>query len=59
VTIDIDKLTIGELKQIASLAAQLGLTVPTTNAPQTAHPFIGKYAICRCYAVASREGGVD
>lgn len=51
---DIDKLTIGELKQIASLAAQLGLTVPTTNAQP--HPFVGKYVLCRCYSAGVHAG---
>lgn len=54
---DIDKLTIGELKQIAALAAQLGLTAPTTAAPPpTAHPFVGKYCLCRCQSAGVHAG---
>lgn len=54
-TINIDELTIGELRQIASLAAQLGLTVPT-NSAKSAHPFTGKYVICRCYSAGVHAG---
>lgn len=51
---DIDSLTIGELKQIVSLAAQLRLT--DSPAPQNPHPFIGKYVICRCYSAGVHAG---
>lgn len=54
-SIDIDKLTIGELKQLVSLAAQMGLT-GVANAPQTPHPFIGKYVICRCHSAGVHAG---
>ena len=61
--IDIDKLTIGDLKEIANLTAQLGLL---SSAPASAvalealapapHPFVGKYVICRCSAAGVHAG---
>ena len=48
---NIDSLTIGELKQIKTL---LLLDVASaTNAP---HPFVGRYVLCRCYAAGVHTG---
>lgn len=47
---DIDSLTIGQLKQIKALLAQ---DAPMTNAP---HPFVGRYVLCRCYSAGVHTG---
>lgn len=47
---NIDNLTIGELKQIKSLLAQ---DAPATNAQ---HPFVGRYVLCRCYSAGVHTG---
>ena len=47
----IDNLTYGELKQIAALFANAA-------AAPSAHPFIGKYVIARCYAAGVHAGEV-
>ncbi len=50
---NIDNLTLGELKQIAQLM---------NNQPQTQqatqHPFVGKYVIARCYSAGVHAGEV-
>ena len=45
---NIDNLTFGELKQIAALFS--------AQQKQEAHPFIGKYVICRCYSAGVHAG---
>ena len=50
---NIDNLTLGEIKQIAAL---LGSTVAPSN--PVPHPFIGKYVIARCYAAGVHSGEV-
>lgn len=52
---NIDNLTFGELKQIASMFAATQSAAPKTNA---AHPFVGKYVIARCYAAGVHAGTV-
>lgn len=47
---NIDNLTYGELKQIAALFQA------TNSAPTAAHPFVGKYVICRCYSAGVHAG---
>lgn len=49
---NIDQLTFGELKQIAAMF-QATSSVPTSSA---AHPFVGKYVICRCYSAGVHAG---
>ena len=47
---NIDSLTFGELKQIAAMFL-------ASNATSTAaHPFVGKYVICRCYSAGVHAG---
>lgn len=46
---NIDSLTIGELKQLSAL-----LNGGKTDAAP--HPFVGKYVICRCYAAGVHAG---
>jgi len=53
--VNIDDLTIGDVKKIAALAAQLGLT-SADKAADTPHPFVGKYVICRCYSAGVHAG---
>ncbi len=57
-TIDVDTLTLGELKQIAQLAALFGYAAQSAPvaAQQTPHPFVGKYVICRCYSAGVHAG---
>lgn len=50
-TMNIDNLTFGELKQIAAMFSG-------QQAPQTPHPFVGKYVIARCYAAGVHAGEV-
>lgn len=52
---NIDNLTFGELKQIASMFAATQSAAPKTNA---AHPFVGKYVIARCYVAGVHAGTV-
>ena len=51
---NIDNLTLGELKQIAAMMNSQ-LPQPTQR---TEHPFIGKYVIARCYAAGVHAGTV-
>lgn len=46
---NIDSLTYGELKQIAAM-------FQAAQQPQTTHPFVGRYVICRCYAAGVHAG---
>jgi hypothetical protein len=50
---DIDNFTIGDLKQIAIIAAKLGIGDAQAAPP---HPFIGRYVICRCYSAGVHAG---
>jgi len=47
---NIDSLTFGELKQIAAMFQA------TRAAPASAHPFVGKYVIVRCYSAGVHAG---
>ncbi len=51
---DIDSLTLGELKQIKKLLADDSVVraVSETNA----HPFVGAYVLCRCYSAGVHAG---
>lgn len=53
-TIDIDKLTLGEIKEIAALLPSV-TSAPAVVAEQK-HPFTGKYVICRCYSAGVHAG---
>ena len=53
---NIDELTLGQLKQIAALVNSQ-VAQPTTQAP-SAHPFVGKYVIARCYSAGVHSGTV-
>lgn len=55
-TIDIDKLTLGEIKQIAALLPNISSNKAQAKAPDAAHPFVGKYVICRCYSAGVHAG---
>lgn len=46
---NIDNLTFGELKQIAAMFG-------AKTAEPAAHPFVGKYVICRCYSAGVHAG---
>lgn len=52
---NIDNLTFGELKAIASMFAATQSAAPKTVAE---HPFVGKYVIARCYAAGVHAGTV-
>ena len=49
---NIDNMTYGELKQIASLFGAVN------NTAATPHPFVGKYVIARCYSAGVHAGEV-
>ncbi len=52
---NIDDMTLGDIKKIAALAAGLGIT--QTAAPTSkAHPFVGRYVICRTYGAGVHAG---
>lgn len=51
--INLDDLTIGQLKQLVNLAAQMGLTSPTSP---TKHPYVGRYCIFRCHSAGVHAG---
>ena len=53
---DIEKLTVGELMQIGKLAARITDSWPQEPAVTVAHPFVGKYVICRCYSAGVHAG---
>lgn len=55
-TIDINSLTIGQVKEIAALAASLG-GVQTDATPP--HPMIGKFCIVRCYRAGVHAGVIS
>ena len=48
---NIDDLTVGQVREIASMFAQ-------QPAQHAQHPFVGKYAICRCYSAGVHAGYV-
>lgn len=52
---NIDNLTLGEMKQIATLVNSQIARPTQSNAP---HPFVGKYVVARCYAAGVHAGVV-
>ncbi|MBU6488279.1 MAG: hypothetical protein KGQ57_10670 [Burkholderiales bacterium] len=48
---NIDDLTIGQAKELASMFGASATVTPT-------HPFVGKYVIARCYAAGVHAGEV-
>lgn len=55
--IDIDSLTIAQVRQIAALAGSLAQTAaPNPTAAPKPSPFAGKYVICRCYSAGVHTG---
>jgi len=52
---NIDNLTLGELKQIAQM---MNMQSPLQASAQP-HPFIGKFVIARCYAAGVHAGTVE
>jgi len=52
---NIDNLTLGELKQIAQM---MNMQAPLQSSAQP-HPFIGKFVIARCYAAGVHAGTVE
>lgn len=48
---NINDLTIGQARE---LAAMFSSTQPTANA--AAHPFVGRFVICRCYSAGVHAG---
>lgn len=51
---NIDSLTLAEIREIAAIAAGLGSCKATqTYAPS---PFVGKHVICRCYSAGVHAG---
>lgn len=46
---NMDELTLGQIKQIQNL---LG----AASATKKAHPFVGRYVLCRCYAAGVHVG---
>ena len=52
---NIDNLTLGELKQIA----QMMNTQSPLQSSAKPHPFIGKFVIARCYAAGVHAGTVE
>ncbi len=55
-SINLDDLTIGQLKQLVNMAAQMGLTSPVTTAPRATHPYVGRYCIFRCQSAGVHAG---
>ena len=51
--LNIDDLTVAQIKQIAALANSLGGCATKTN---LSHPFTGRYVICRCYSAGVHAG---
>jgi hypothetical protein len=51
---NIDNLTIAEVKQIAQLASSFSSPVESKNH----HPFVGRYVIARCYSAGVHAGTV-
>ncbi len=49
---NIDDLTIKDMKELAPLVARLS----ATPQQQTPHPFVGKYVLCRCYSAGVHTG---
>lgn len=50
--IDLNSLTIGEIRQIAALAK----TLSGSDTPATPHPMVGQYVILRCYSAGVHAG---
>jgi hypothetical protein len=50
---NIDNLTIAEVREIAALAASFAPAVPSH------HPMVGKYVIARCYSAGVHAGTVQ
>lgn len=53
--LNIDNLTIGEIKQLSTLLGGNLLGQPNQS---SSHPFVGKYCIARCYAAGVHSGFV-
>jgi hypothetical protein len=51
--LNIDDLTVAQIKQVAALANSLGGCATKTS---SSHPFVGKYVICRCYSAGVHAG---
>ena len=52
---NIDQMTYGELKQIAALFSSAN----NTQQQNTAHPYLGKFVIARCYEAGVHAGFVE
>lgn len=50
---NIESLTIAEIRQVAAIAASLGGSCKT-NTPVS--PFVGRYVLCRCYSAGVHCG---
>jgi len=56
--INLDELTIGQLKEIKTLLNdRYEYTTTVTNTKQ--HPFIGKFVLCRCYSAGVHAGYLE
>jgi hypothetical protein len=56
-TVNIDNLTIAQARQIAALFSAPSAAVSLAAAPvDPAHPFVGRYVICRCYSAGVHAG---
>ena len=53
---NIDDLTVGQLRKLAPLIARLGLTAQPEPVQQQPHPFVGEFVICRCYSAGVHVG---
>lgn len=51
---DIDNLTVAQIRQIAALASGLGACKTSVTEPSS--PFVGKHVICRCYSAGVHAG---
>lgn len=57
---NINDLTIGEARQLASMIASLGQAEASAQPTSTTrHPMLGAYVIARCYAAGVHAGIVD
>lgn len=50
---NIEDLTVSQIRQIAAIAAGLGMGNKAESSPS---PFVGKYVICRCYSAGVHAG---
>jgi hypothetical protein len=62
--LNIDTLTVAELKQIAAVAASMGLASnaavsPALQSSSIGNTLIGKYVIARCYSAGVHAGTVE